>query len=125
MHMLMFVLDDPDRLDDVLRAWERVGVTGVTIIESTGLARHQGVTRVGSPLMAGINRLMQSGQEGHYTFLTIVKGQSVVRACAEAAEQVVGSLDEPNTGVLAAWPLPIVYGVPNQSSNLSSNEAAN
>jgi hypothetical protein len=111
MYMIMFVLDDPDRLDEILGAWEAVGVSGVTIIESTGLARHVGVKRVGSPLMAGINRILQSDQEGHYTLMTIVSDEQVVTACARAAESIVGPLTEPHTGVLAAWPVPIVHGV--------------
>lgn len=41
MYMLMFILDDPNYLDEVLDAWEEVGVSGVTIVESTGMARIQ------------------------------------------------------------------------------------
>ena len=36
MYALLFVLDDPDRLDEVLTAWANIGVRGVTIMESTG-----------------------------------------------------------------------------------------
>ncbi len=112
MHMIMFVLDDPNKLDDVLDAWDTLDVSGVTIIESTGIVRHR-AHRVGSPLMAGLNRLMYSDQEGHYTLFTIVKGEETVRKCISAVEDLVGNLKEPNTGVMAAWPLSIVKGVPD------------
>jgi nitrogen regulatory protein PII len=111
MHMLMFVLDDPNKLDAVLETWESLGVSGVTIVESTGIARHQGY--VGAPFMAGINRLIQSDQEGHYTLFTIVKSENTVRKCIAAVEALVGNLKEPNTGVMAAWPIAIVKGVPD------------
>ncbi len=114
MHMLMFVLDDPNRLDEVLDAWEALHVSGVTIVESTGIVRHRGL-HAGSPLMAGFNRLLHSDQEGHYTLFTIVKGEQTVRACIQAAEALVGNLKEPNTGVMAAWPVTIVKGVPDPS----------
>ena len=39
MFMVFFVLDDPNRLDDLLAAWTEAGVTGATIIESTGMRR--------------------------------------------------------------------------------------
>jgi len=39
MFMIMFVLDDPEKLPDILDGWEKAGVTGVTIIESTGMHR--------------------------------------------------------------------------------------
>ncbi len=121
MHMLMFVLDNPDYLDEVLAAWESVGVSGVTIIESTGLARHQLAAMVGSPIMAGINRWMYGDQEGHYTLFTIVKGEAVVRKCIQAVEEVVGNLSGSNTGVLAAWPVSIVKGVPDPSLNTEAS----
>ena len=117
MHMLMFVLDNPDYLDEVLDAWDEIGVSGVTIVESTGITRYRQAKLVGNPLMAGINRLMNSAEEGHYTLFTIVKGEAVVRQCIEASEKIVGNLLDPNTGVLAAWPLSIVKGVPDPQLN--------
>lgn len=113
MHMVMFVLDDPDILDKVLDAWDAIGVSGVTIIESTGINRRAKARQVGAPFMAGINRVMGSAMEGHYTLFTIVKGEPMVDACIRAAESVVGDLDQPDSGVLAAWPLTNVKGVPD------------
>lgn len=113
MHMVMFVLDDPDTLDKVLEAWDAIQVSGVTIIESTGINRRAKARQVGAPFMAGINRMMGSAMEGHYTLFTIVKGEQMVEACIRAAESVVGDLDQPNSGVLAAWPLTNVKGVPD------------
>lgn len=112
MYMVLFVLDDPDLLSEVLDAWDKIGVSGVTIIESTGINRLRRARQVGSPFMAGINRLMSGDQEMHYTLLTIVRREAVVQQCVSAAETIVGDLSEPNTGVLAAWPLGFVKGVP-------------
>ena len=38
MHMILLVLNNPGDLDDVLDAWENAGVSGITILPSTGLA---------------------------------------------------------------------------------------
>lgn len=121
MHMVLFVLDNPDRLDEILDAWEAIGVTGVTIIESTGINRRRLARQVGTAFMAGINRLMSGDQESHYTLLTIVKGETMVQRCLATVEAIVGDLNTPNSGVLAAWPLPYVKGVPEPSL---SDEAA-
>jgi hypothetical protein len=120
MHMVMFVLDDPDLLDKVLDAWDAIHVSGVTIIESTGINRRVKARQVGAPFMAGINRMMSSVMEGHYTLFTIVKGEEMVEACIIAAEAVVGDLDQPNSGVLAAWPLTNVKGVPDSGRKRSA-----
>ena len=113
MHMVMFVLDDPDMLDKVLDAWNEIQVSGVTIVESTGINRRAKARQVGAPFMAGINRMMGSVMEGHYTLFAIVKGEQMVSSCIAAAESVVGDLNQPNSGVLAAWPLSNVKGVPD------------
>jgi hypothetical protein len=111
--MVMFVLDDPNHLDAVLDAWEAQGVTGTTIIESTGINRRRIARQVGAPFMAGINRLIGNEEQQHVTLFVIVAGEALARACMEAAEQVVGDLNQPNTGVLAVWPLTMVKGVPD------------
>jgi hypothetical protein len=117
MHMVLFVLDDPGLLDRVLDAWDAIGVTGVTIIESTGINRLRRAHQVGTPFMAGINRLMSGDQEMHYTLLTIVRHEGMVERCVSAAEEIVGDLNTPNSGVLAAWPLAYVKGVPSLSQD--------
>lgn len=111
MYMVMFVLDDPSRLDEVLTAWESAGISGATIIESTGINRRRQARLVGAGFMAGINRMMSSDEESHYTLFTIVPDESVVARCLAAAESVVGDLNGANTGVLSAWPLSVVKGV--------------
>lgn len=115
MYMVMFVLDDPNRLDEVLDAWDSIGVTGITIVESTGINRRRRAQRVGSMFMAGINRLMDSDQESHYTLFTMVHDQEVVKMCISEIERIVGDLSAPNSGVLASWQLDFVKGVPQPS----------
>jgi hypothetical protein len=109
MHMLMFVLDNPNLLDQVLDAWEAIGVRGVTILESSGINRRR-AQRMGAPFMLGFHRLMQSTREGHYTLLTIIDSEEIIQPCIEATEAIVGDLDQPNTGIMAAWPVPVVKG---------------
>ena len=36
-NLIVVILPDIDRCQDVLETWERLGVTGITIVESTGL----------------------------------------------------------------------------------------
>jgi hypothetical protein len=56
--------------------------------------------------------LTAGGEFGNYTLLAIVRGEATAQQCLAAAEGVVGDLDGPNTGVLAAWPLALIKGVP-------------
>ncbi|MCI0520185.1 MAG: hypothetical protein L0Z70_07990 [Chloroflexi bacterium] len=110
MFMIMFVLDDPDRLDALLEAWEKAGVRGATIVESTGIHRRL-------KKLVPMRYLFQTAgnvEENHCSLFAIVESDALVQACLRATEQLVGDLDEPDTGVFAAWPLAVVKGLPQE-----------
>lgn len=105
MHMIFLVLDDPEKLSETLAAWEKVGITGVTILESTGLHR---VTRKAFPMR--YLPAFYGNEENHLTLMAIVRDESFISACLEATETIVGDLDGPNTGIFASWPLSVIKG---------------
>jgi hypothetical protein len=98
MYMVMFVLDDPGRLDAVLQAWEEAGSRGATILESTGIQRR----RKKILPMRYVFQTVGNIEESHYTLLAIVESDEVVRACLQATERLVGELDNPRTPVIAS-----------------------
>ena len=113
MYALLFVLDDPDRLDEILSAWADIGVRGVTIMESTGWQRRRMQqsmlgARFDFAALAGGARL-----ENHMTLFVVVENRDIVQKALEAAESIVGDLDGPDTGILVAWPIEIVKGLPD------------
>lgn len=105
MYTIFFVLDDPDKLREVLDALEKVGISGVTILESTGLNR---VKRKAFPMRYLPDFYNQ--EENHLTLMTIVKEEAMIEACLQATESVVGELSNPNTGIFAAWPISFAKG---------------
>lgn len=110
MYMILFILHDAAHLDNVIQAWNDIGVSGVTILESTGAYRRQ-VRHLGARYLFAMSQMVNT-EQASFTLVTIVPDETVVRACITAVEGVVGDLDQPNTGVLAAWVLDIVRGVP-------------
>jgi len=108
MYMILFVLDNPDQLDEILDVWSGIGIHGVTIIESTGIQRR----RKQLIPMRYLYQTTGDVEEGHVTLLAMVDGEAVVEECLEATEALVGDLANPQTGVFAAWPLAVVKGVP-------------
>jgi nitrogen regulatory protein PII len=111
MYAVMFVLDDPGKLDQLLDAWEKAGIQGVTIIESTGFQRRR-AQRKHLPLRFDFQPIIVGTEKGNMTLYTFVDSQELIDACIQATEGVVGNLDDPNTGVLVSWPLSIVRGIP-------------
>jgi len=109
--MIMLVLDNPNLLESLLRAWEGAGVRGATIIESTGIHRLRSVSL---PMRYLFQNAGPVG-EGHLTLFVIVESEAVVQSCLAATETVTGNLDLPDTGVFAAWPITTVKGLPPQT----------
>ncbi len=115
MHMIMFVLDNPEKLDNILDAWEQIGIRGVTIVESTGIQRLR-KKRARIPMRFAIEPMVFGGEEGNLTLFTMVEGSEMVQRCLQTTEEIVGNLDKPDTGILAAWPLSTIKGLPPVSA---------
>jgi hypothetical protein len=106
--MILMVLNDTDKLESVMRAWQAAGAGGVTILESSGAARllgHLGA-RDDLPLFPGLRSLMAHQEVHHRTLFTIVGAAVDVEAFFDATEAVVGPLDGPHTGII--WALPVI-----------------
>lgn len=111
-YMVILIVDDPDRCDGVLDAWEAAGARGVTILESTGLARmKKAAQRDDMPLIPTMARLLSVRESRHRTMFSVVEGEEMVNKLAAAAEQVIGSLNNPNTGFMFSVPVGHVFGL--------------
>ena len=110
MYMLVMVLDDTAHLNDVLNAWEKAKVGGVTIIESTGinrvLQRHNA-----DMAFAGFSQIFGSGRVGHNTLFTVIEDLELAEAAVVATESVLGDLTEPDKGIIFALPVAKTWGL--------------
>ncbi len=111
MYMLMMVLDDSTRLQEVLQAWRSAGVKGVTIMESTGVNRVLPRTTAG-PMFAGFSQIFGSGRVGHHTLFAVLEEMEVAEAAVAATEAILGDLTQPHTGIIFALPVVKVWGLP-------------
>ncbi len=111
-YLVVLVLDNSDICHDILDAWEKAGAKGITILESTGIGRiRQSGLRDDFPLMPSLSRLLDSGETHNRTLFSVVDDLDAAHALVEAARNVVGSLEKPNTGLLFIAPLVEVHGL--------------
>lgn len=110
MYMIMFVLNDIQLTDAILESWSSIGISGATIIESSGLHRR---LKKSIPMRYAFN-ISESVETGNLTFFVMVETDRMVKACLESIEKITGDLNEPNTGVFSAWPILTVKGIPIQ-----------
>lgn len=106
MNIILLVLNNPDALEELLDAWQNAGVTGLTILESTGLHRSQAhfIPMRYAPSTFSI-------EKGNLTLMAIVEDEALVQACLQASEQVIGDLNKPNTGIFTSWTVDTAKGL--------------
>ncbi len=110
MEAVVFILNDVELLQEVLRAWEAVGVRGVTVLRSSGLGRiKNAMCRDDAPLFPTLGEVLEQEELTHRTLISLVDGDTVDRL-VEATEQITGSLRRPNVGVLFTLPVNRVIG---------------
>lgn len=118
MYLILFVLDDPNKLKDVLESWDNAGVKGITIFPSTGIGRlkKDDLFLEDMPLIPSLEDLMQAHERSNRTLFSLVEGEEMVDLLIKATEAVTGDLDDPDTGILAVIPVARTYGLHRKTS---------
>ncbi len=113
MYVVLFVLNDPELLNKVLDAWEQAGVSGATVLPSTGLGRirQKGGLRDDLPLMPGLEDFYHHEAETSHTLFTIVETEKLMKKVVSATEAAVGDLELPGNGILVVLPTVSVHGL--------------
>lgn len=104
--LVVTIVDDPGNCPTILDAWEALGVSGVTILESSGLGhlRKLGM-REDMPLLPSLSDFLQQDEIPHRTLLSVVKDQEMVDKMIKAVQDIAGDLDQPNSGFLFVVPV--------------------
>ena len=113
-NMVVVVMSDVQRCEDVLDAWQKFGVTGVTILESLGAHKAQQVRamRDDLPLLPSLRHLMEGEEYHHRTAFVVLDDDFDLDGLIEATEQAVGGdFDAPDTGILFVVPVTRALGM--------------
>ena len=111
MYTILFVLNDSKKLDMLLEAWNKIGVKGVTILESIG------AYRVRKRIPGRFAFTSANSDEVSKTLMAMVENKYVVKACIAETERLVGDLTEPNTGIFTYWPVSEIKGLHKKYNN--------
>jgi nitrogen regulatory protein P-II 1 len=119
MKMILFVLHDPAKLQDLLDAWKEAGADGATVLFSTGMGRiiQSAVLRDDLPLMPSLSDFYHQGEKLSRTLFTIVKKDELVGPLITATRSVVGDLDQPGMGLLVVLPVDQIEGLRKIAEN--------
>ena len=111
--LVVLVLNDPDRTDEVLAAWLAAGVSGATILYSAGLGQRAGQhgIRDDLPLFPSLENILRSREEQHRTLFAVVPDGFDMETLVAATEKITRPLDEPDTGILFVVPVTRAWGL--------------
>jgi hypothetical protein len=113
--LLVAIIDDLSKIWDVIDEWERLGVSGATIYDSSGLNRARQL-RDDLPLFPSVRELLEGAETHHRTLLSVLEDEVDVEALVRATEKIVGPLDSPHTGILFTVPVLKVWGLRRPAS---------
>jgi nitrogen regulatory protein PII len=111
-YLVVLIVDNPDDCPVILDAWREIGVSGATILDSTGMGRIQKAGLLDDfPLMPRLEDFLGVREEPHRTILSVVEDEALVDQMTTNAQHIIGDLDEPHTGFLFVVPVLKAYGL--------------
>lgn len=84
MYLLFAVIENEDLLDEIITGWLDMGITGATVIETTGAL--QLITQH-IPIFAGLRSLTSGGGRHNKTIFTAIENK-------EMLEQAIGFIED-------------------------------
>jgi nitrogen regulatory protein PII len=107
LRLLVAVVHDPEKLDDILSGFIEIGITGATVLSSEGMGS---VLSHDIPIFAGLQTLVSGSRPQNRLILSVVSLDKVEPAIA-LLKDASGNLDEPATGIAFTLPVDAVFGL--------------
>ena len=107
MQMLIAVINDPEKVDEILSGFLELGITGATVIESEGMGR---LLSHDIPIFAGLQTLISRSRPQNRTIFSVITEDKAGGALA-LLQDVCGNLDAPATGIAFTLPVSRVLGL--------------
>lgn len=105
--LLVAVINEPEKLDEILSGYLELGITGATIIGSEGMGR---LLSHDIPIFAGLQTLISRSRPQNRTIFSVVAQDRVEPALA-LLQDVCGNLSDPATGIAFVVPVTRVVGL--------------
>ena len=105
--LLVAVIHDVEKLDEILSGFLELGITGATILSSEGMGS---VLSHDVPIFAGLQTLISGSRPQNRLILSVVP-EDKVQPAVDLLQDVSGGLDAPATGIAFTLPVDAVFGL--------------
>lgn len=108
MELLIAVINDPHKIEEIMEAFLEIGITGATIIDSFGMGK---VISQDIPIFAGFRNLLAGSTSSNKTIFSVIKEREKVESAFKSLQKICGNLQSPSTGIAFTIPLNKVQGL--------------
>lgn len=115
--LLVIILDDLQRLPDLLEKLKEAGVAGATLLSSIG--GYRATNWLHDLGLSGLAKMFGANELKRRTIFSVVDAEKIDAAIA-AAEQAVGGFGRPNSGILFTVPVSRTVGIANRKRSEAS-----
>ena len=105
--LLVAVINDPEKLDEILSGFLELGVTGATVVSSEGMGR---LLSHDIPIFAGLQTLISGSRPQNRMIFSVVP-DLLVDPVVELLQEICGNLASPATGIVFVLPVDRVVGL--------------
>lgn len=107
MELLIAVINQAEKVDEVLSGFLELGITGATILSSEGMGR---VLSHDIPIFAGLESLAVRSRPQNQTIMSVMEPEKIEGAIA-LLQEICGDLSSPATGIVFTLPVGRVIGL--------------
>jgi nitrogen regulatory protein P-II 1 len=108
VQLLIAVINEEEKLDEILSGLVELGVTGATIINSEGMGR---VLSHDIPIFAGLETLASRSRPLNQTIFSVIREDAKVDAVIALLQEICGDFENPATGIVFTIPVTRVVGL--------------
>jgi len=112
MKAIFLIMAEPRHLEEIIEAWQKIGLHGITVLDSYGsekaIKKHTAEDSL--PMFGSVMGYLRSKRQRSYTLISIVEEDRMVDEVIRITEEVVGNLTEKGKGILFVLPLDRVVG---------------
>jgi nitrogen regulatory protein P-II 1 len=102
------VINQEEKLDDILAGFLELGITGATVIRSEGMGR---VLSQDIPVFAGLQTLMSRARPQNQTIFSVIREEAKVEGAIALLQEICGDMNDPATGIVMTLPVHRVVGL--------------
>lgn len=114
MQLLIAVINQEERLDDILAGFLDLGITGATVIRSEGMGK---MLSQDIPIFAGLQSLLSAARPQNATLFSVIGDDAKVDGAIALLQRICGNLDDPATGIAFTLPVNRVVGLAPELSD--------